>query len=75
MLSLATTLAHHYIVDMTPTKQQKNILQNQQQNRDDEGYHSKFDDILEEYLIELDPQWMKAMNRLYEKSGMNRWCA
>lgn len=42
---------------------------------DDEGYHSEFDDILEEKLMKLDKEWMTAMNMLYIKSNMNRWCA
>jgi hypothetical protein len=41
----------------------------------DEAYHSRFDDILEQRLEELDPEFMKAMNEEYEKSGMARWCA
>jgi len=42
---------------------------------DDEAYHSVFDDILEKRLEELDPKFMKAMERLYEDSGMSRWFA
>ena len=42
---------------------------------DDESYHSEFDDILEERLTELDPEFMKAMEKEYQESGMSRWCA
>lgn len=42
---------------------------------DDEAYHSKFDDLLEARLMELDPEFMKAMAEYYEESGMKRWCA
>ena len=42
---------------------------------DSEKYHAKFDDMLEEKLRELDPEWMLEMAKLYEKSGCGRWCA
>ena len=42
---------------------------------DDESYHLRFDDILEEKLTELDPEWMEEMSALYEASDMSRWCA
>ena len=42
---------------------------------DDERYHVYFDRILEERIAELDPEWMKAMRDVYDKSGMGRWCA
>lgn len=42
---------------------------------DSEGYHSQFDDILEERLAEIDHDFMKAMKEEYEKSGESRWCA
>jgi len=42
---------------------------------DDEKFHSVFDAILEERLMELDPEWMKAMSKLYTKSGMFRFFA
>lgn len=38
-----------------------------------ESYHAEFDDILEERLAELDPDFMKAMEKLYHKSGLMRW--
>lgn len=42
---------------------------------DAEKYHSFFDDILEERLDELDPEWMRKMREVYDKSRMARWCA
>ena len=42
---------------------------------DDESYHVIFDDAIEAKLMELDPEWMKAMKKIYEKSDMARWCA
>jgi len=40
---------------------------------DYEVYYSLFDELLEKRLKELDPKFMKAMNRVYEKSGMATW--
>lgn len=42
---------------------------------DSESYHYQFDDIIEERLGELDPEFMKAMTEEYEKSGESRWFA
>ena len=42
---------------------------------DDEKYHSIFDNLLEAKLEKLDPDWVKAMQELYEASGNSRWCA
>ena len=42
---------------------------------DDEAYHSVFDDLIEKRLMELDPEYMKAMDEAYSKSDMARWCA
>lgn len=42
---------------------------------DDEGFHSVFDDILEERLMDLDKEWMLAMQDIYRRSGNARWCA
>lgn len=42
---------------------------------DSDGYHSKFDELLEERLAELDPDFMTAMEELYKKSGTARWYA
>lgn len=42
---------------------------------DSECYHSVFDDILEERLKELDPDFMEEMEKEYDKSGCARWCA
>lgn len=58
---------------MKMTKEQIKRLKNE--IGDDESYHSRFDDILEERLMELDPEFMKQMKRAYKKSGMARWYA
>ena len=42
---------------------------------DSEGYHFQFDQILEEKLAELDPEFAKEMRELYELSGESRWYA
>ena len=42
---------------------------------DDEAYHGEFDLILEERLAELDPEWMKAMKKIYNDSNCSRWYA
>ncbi len=39
---------------------------------DDEAFHAEFDDLLEEKLMRLDPQWMRAMRTLYQVSGLSR---
>ena len=43
--------------------------------RDDEAYHMYFDDLLEEKLDELAPEWMAKMRTEYEESRMARHCA
>lgn len=42
---------------------------------DSEGYHSVFDDLIEEKLAEYDPKFMKALHKLYDTSGESRWYA
>jgi molecular chaperone GrpE (heat shock protein) len=42
---------------------------------DSESYHSTFDNLIEERFNEFDPEFMKAMSELYDKSGASRWCA
>ena len=42
---------------------------------DDECFHSQFDTILEEKLMEYDPEFMKELAKFYDESGMERWCA
>ena len=42
---------------------------------DSEDYHGTFDDILEKRLKELDPEFVKAIDEEYDKSGMSRWYA
>ena len=42
---------------------------------DSEGYHSVFDELLENKLSELDPEWLEEMRQLYYDSGCDRWCA
>lgn len=43
--------------------------------KDDENYHRTFDLLIEERLMELDPEFMGRMKRLYQRSGNARWCA
>jgi ferritin-like protein len=43
--------------------------------RDSEVFHEKFDELLEERLMELDPEFMKAMTVIYDNSGASRWYA
>jgi len=50
-------------------------LQELQDAKDDDTYHSVFDDILEKKLMELDPEWMTEISRIYQESGMARWTA
>jgi len=57
----------------TPTLQELALLKTAL--GDDEDYHSTFDDILEEKLMQLDPEWMTAMRQVYKDSRMRRWCA
>ena len=52
----------------------KEIL-NKVESCDDEMFHVKFDEILEKRLMELDTHFMRAMRKLYKKSGLNRWFA
>ena len=40
---------------------------------DSEDYHCEFDDLIEKRLMELDPEFMKALQEEYEKSGKSRW--
>ena len=58
-----------------PTAKEIARLKKYSDDRDDEAFHSEFDDILEEKLMELDPEWMKAMQNIYGDSKMDRWCA
>lgn len=60
---------------MKITQEQLERLAPSLQRGDDEGFHSIFDDLLQERLMELDSEWMKEMEEFYEKSGMQRWCA
>jgi len=36
-------------------------------------YHKEFDDLLEERLMELEPEFMRAMYKEYKESGVSRW--
>ena len=42
---------------------------------DDEKYHVVFDRILETKLAELDDEWVREMQAIYDASNMSRWCA
>ena len=44
-------------------------------DEDDEGYHALYDSLLEARLEELDPDFMRKMEELYDESGMGRWYA
>ena len=50
-------------------------LKKAREKRDDEAYHMYFDDLLEEKLDEVAPEWMAKMRVEYEESQMGRWCA
>lgn len=54
---------------------EENLQRLRKQVPDDEGYHGVFDDLIEARLMELDPEWMNAMKKEYEASGMSRWYA
>ncbi len=56
-----------------PTKREKEALREVED--DSERYHSTFDSLLQYKLKQLDPEWMKAMKKIYDKSGRARWCA
>lgn len=58
-----------------PTKEVNEALsklREEQKENDPEAYHLLFDKILEDRLMELDPEFAKAMMGEYEKSGMSR---
>lgn len=59
-----------------PTKKELHQL-NQHQSGwgDDEQFHSEFDNLLEDKLRRLDPEWMEKMSKIYRESGMGRWYA
>jgi len=56
-----------------PTEQERTSLNAVE--GDSEEYHLVFDHLLEAKLMALDPDWMKAMEHLYDKSGCARWYA
>ena len=56
-----------------PTKRELKYL-NDLAN-DYEAYHGLFDDMVQQRLLKLDPQWMKTMQKVYNKSGFGRWYA
>lgn len=60
---------------MKPTPEQLQRLREDQDLGDSEGYHSTFDKLIEERLMELDPEWMDAMAKEYADSRMSRWYA
>lgn len=53
----------------------KHRLKDAVDNEDDEDFHSMFDDLIEERLAQLDPDFLKAMKDYYDETGMSRWCA
>lgn len=60
---------------MKPSKEVLKKLNEYCEDRDHEGYHVEFDALLEKRLMELDPEWMETMKKVYEDSDMARWCA
>ena len=42
---------------------------------DSASYHVEFDALLEAKLMELDLEWMLAMDEQYKDSGCKRWFA
>jgi len=56
-----------------PTEEE--IARLERHHGDAEYYHGEFDDLLEEKLKELDPEWVKAMLKIYADSGKARWYA
>jgi hypothetical protein len=58
---------------MLLTKKQREILDSQVD--DNESYHGFYDTMMEERLMELDPQFMKALERHREKNDVNFWYA
>lgn len=55
------------------TEQEVQILKDE--IGDSEGFHGVFDALLENKLLELDPEWIKEMQQIYYDSGCSRWCA
>ena len=41
----------------------------------EEDFHLAFDEIVEEKLMELDPEWMGEMSKIYIYSGCGRYCS
>ena len=58
-----------------PTKKDLERLNQAAKVRDDEAFHSIFDDLIEEKLRILDKEWMNFMSKFYDDSDMSRWCA
>lgn len=58
-----------------PTEEELKTLKQARRRRDGEQFHFAFDEALEAKLLELDPEWMRTMNRFYERSNMGRWYA
>ena len=60
---------------MTTFEKCKKELEPLRERHDDEAFHGRFDELLEQRLDELDPDFMQQMRVYYEKSEMCRWCA
>ena len=58
-----------------PTPKELRVLKKPFNENDHEAYHGAFDKLLEAKLMQLDPEWMTAMQRIYAESDMMRWCA
>ena len=55
------------------TEYEKELLR--KERGDSEGYHAVFDDLLEQKLKEVDPEWIEEMLKIYRESGEFRWFA
>ena len=53
----------------------KERLEKHNREHDSEEYHVTFDEILEDRLAELDPEFMNRMKQMYENSNQSRWYA
>jgi hypothetical protein len=56
-----------------PSKEIIDRLKNEEE--DPEGYHGTFDSLMEDKLMELDPEWMDAMKKIAEDSEVPFWYA
>lgn len=60
---------------MLPTTDELKPLQEAVEDSDDEAFHAEFDRAMENRLMQLDPEWMNALNKVADDSHMNFWYA